>query len=108
MYTSYFAKYKGNQGINIAMKSPNWFTGYSYPQLFPKRSFLFQYFNDKDENAYTKAYYDQVLLKLYPNQVYNDLQNKVLLCYEKSGSFCHRRLVADWIFNTIGIEVKEL
>jgi uncharacterized protein (DUF488 family) len=35
------------------------------------------------------------------------LEGKVLLCYEKSGDFCHRHLVAEWL-RRYGYEVKEL
>ena len=48
-----------------------------------------------------------------PVDVYNKLeelscgQDIVLVCYEKSGDFCHRYLVADWLSKNLGIEVKE-
>jgi len=32
----------------------------------------------------------------------------VLLCYEKEGDFCHRRLVAEWLKKEVGEEVREL
>ena len=31
-----------------------------------------------------------------------------LLCFEKAGEFCHRRLVAEWIEKGTGVEVPEL
>ncbi len=34
--------------------------------------------------------------------------NPVLLCWEKPGDFCHRMVVADWLRNSAGIEVREL
>jgi len=43
------------------------------------------------------------LSKLDPVSVVEELKTKsqgqpvVLLCYEKSGSFCHRHLVAEWL-----------
>ena len=30
-----------------------------------------------------------------------------LLCYEKPGDFCHRRLLADWMLETTGLEIPE-
>jgi len=108
MYTSYFAKYTGNEGVSIALKTPSWFDGVSYPDLFPEQSFLSRYFHDKDEAAYTEAYHERILSRLNPNQVYKDLNDKVLLCYERSGVFCHRRIVADWIWLNLGIEVPEI
>jgi hypothetical protein len=62
MKTSYFAKYKGDQDVNIAMKAPDWFKGSSYPPLFPKWSSLKEYFNNKDENVYIRTYYKEVLI----------------------------------------------
>lgn len=32
----------------------------------------------------------------------------VLLCYESAGDFCHRHILADWITENLGIQVKEL
>ena len=108
MKTSYFAKYKGNNGISIAIKSPPYFEGEEYPQLFPKWSFLKKYLNDKDEIAYTIEYYKQVLNTLDVEKVYNDLSDKVLLCWEGSDKFCHRRLVAEWIERKLNIVLPEI
>lgn len=107
MKTSYFAKYKGNLGVNIAIKPAPGFKGTSYPPLFPKWSFLSQYKKDSDENSYTEAYYDQVLNKLDPMQILEEIGGNTLLCWEKSGTFCHRRIVAEWIFNETGVIVPE-
>jgi hypothetical protein len=110
MVTSCFSNYKKSKrtGVGIAIKSPDWYTGFLYPPLYPKKDFLFKYFRDHDEESYTKSYYLRVLSVLDPQEVYDDLKDCVLLCYEKSGKFCHRRLVADWIYNEIGIYVPEL
>ena len=107
MQTSYFAKYRESDGVNIAIRHPSGFKGISYTSLFPKWSFLSQYKVDGDEEAYTKAYYEQVLSKLDPYKVYVDLKDCTLLCWEKSGSFCHRRLVADWLEKELGVYIPE-
>ena len=47
--------------------------------------------------------------KLDPEQVLKELEgfsgvsedNIILLCYEKTGTFCHRHLVADWFNQNI-------
>lgn len=106
--TSYFARYKGPDGINIAMKPVPGFKGPSYPALYPKWSFLSQYKKDNDKHAYTKAYYEQVLSHLDPQEVYNDLKDKTLLCWEKAGLFCHRRIIADWLKHELGVTVLEV
>jgi hypothetical protein len=107
MNTSNFAKYKGLNGVSIAIKSPANFNGPSYPKLFPKWSFLSKYKKDGDQVAYTKAYHKEVLSHLDPNEVYNDLKGMTLLCWERSG-FCHRRLVAIWLKDSINIDVPEI
>lgn len=35
------------------------------------------------------------------------LQDIVLLCYEKPGRFCHRHILAEWIKEKTGEEIKE-
>ena len=108
MYTSYFAKYKKSNGISIAISKPNYFNGESYPDLFPKWTFLNKYKEDHNQDNYIISYYNEVLNLLDPNKVYNDLKNNVLLCWEKSGKFCHRRIVAKWIFDNLNIKIPEI
>lgn len=104
--TSYFAKYKGRNGISIALSSPRNFHGSSYPDLFPTWQLLRLYKQTGDKTAYTKAYM-KILNKLDPQKVYKDLDNKTLLCWEKTGSFCHRKIVAQWIQDQLDIEIPE-
>jgi len=47
-------------------------------------------------------------LHLNPVHVADDLEGKVLLCWELPGQFCHRRLVAEWLEKNLLIEVPEL
>ena len=56
-----------------------------------------------------------MLNNLNPQEVYNKLgDNAVLLCYEKYAdieqgkTFCHRHIVAKWLKEKLGVEVKEL
>ena len=107
MKTSYFAKYKKDDAVSIAAKHPPWFKGDSYPALFPKYNFFKKYKEDGDEEAYRKSYYEQVLSKLDAQKVYDDLKDKTLLCWEKSGAFCHRRIVAEWLYNELGVVIEE-
>jgi len=107
MKTSYFAKHRGSNGINIAIKPAPGFEGPSYPPLYPMWGFLKKYKQDGDEAAYTEEYHKKVLAFLDPHKVYNDLKDNTLLCWEKSGSFCHRRIVADWIQEHTGHKVEE-
>lgn len=61
---------------------------------------------------YKQAYFEQ-LRALDANKVYNDLKDKVLVCFEApkdlaaGKKFCHRRMVAGWIEEELGIVVPE-
>ena len=63
-------------------------------------------------NIYKEAYYKQ-LMKLDPGKVYEDLHDCTLVCYESSKDianhkkFCHRRMVAGWIEQELGIIIPE-
>jgi hypothetical protein len=93
--------------ISIAI-SARYFSGKNYRKLNPRRNFMM----DEPENYIPK--YNQILDNLDPKKVIDDLrdisggQDIVLLCHEKAGDFCHRRLVAKWIETHCGIEVTEL
>ena len=62
--------------------------------------------------------YDQafelILQKLDPQQVWNDLHEMVapaepiLLCFEAPPLWCHRRMVAEWLEDRLGVTIPEL
>lgn len=110
MNTSYFAKYKGENAVSIAGKCPDWFKGRQYKKLAPKYDWWKKWRNESlSEEWYKEQYYKTILDKLDTRQVYEELgENAVLLCWEKSGKFCHRHLVAEWFQKELGIEVNEL
>jgi uncharacterized protein (DUF488 family) len=110
MKTSYFAKSAKNENaVSIALKAPIWFTGKDYKKLTPKWWFLKKYKDDGDEKFYTEQFRKEVLDALDAKQVYNELgENAILLCWEKTGKFCHRHLVAKWFKEKLGVEVNEL
>lgn len=121
IYTSYFAKIWKHPGcISIAGKCPELFKGKQYKRLAPKYDFFIKYKNmlkddvnrDICEKFYTKHYYEEVLNKLDPQQVLNDLLSlsptPIMTCYEKSGDFCHRHICGKWLHDKTGIEVIEL
>lgn len=116
MFTGYFGKMKsypkthGYRFVSIARFGKFW-TGEEFKKLAPPAEII----KIRNEELYTKLYYEKVLNKLNPQDVYEELgENAVLLCYEswesiKSGkTFCHRRIVAEWLQNNLCIEVKEL
>ena len=110
MKTSYFAKYKGENAVSISAKCPDWYKGREYKKLAPKYWF-FKAYKDGDitKEEYTFCYKTEVLDKLDPKVVYEELgTNSVLLCYEKIGDFCHRHIVSKWLSDNLNIEIKEI
>jgi len=109
VYTSYFSsnKFKLKDGVSIARYCKFW-TGMTCPALYPSVKLLKEY---KDglvsEEEYKKRYYSETLDKLDPYLLAEQLDGKVLLCYEKSDSFCHRHIVAEW-FRAHNIMCEEL
>lgn len=106
--TSYFYKAgKKPNAVSIALKSPFWFKGKQYPALAPTEELLEFWRETHDEEEYAKRYIKEVLSKLDPQRVYEDLDGSILLCWENSDQFCHRHIVAMWLEKNLGIEVPE-
>ena len=131
IYTSYFAKIKkfpeNVVPVAICAKVPDWYTGARYLKLAPKYDILMKYKDDHNEADYIECFNRTTLAGLDPVVVLGELQflldifyniklddvlfenpdwHVVLICYEKSGEFCHRHLVAEWLRNH-GVECKE-
>jgi hypothetical protein len=108
MKTSNFKSYNGDKGVAICIYPPLDWQGEQFPSLAPDRkTFFAKKACEIDEVEYENQYRKKVLSKLDPNKVYDMFANKVLLCWEPAGEFCHRRIVADWIKEELGIEVPE-
>ena len=110
MKTSYFSNRSLSQPldprdrklVSIALWPPRAYRGRLYPLLSPSRVML-----NEDEATYREAY-QKILDRLAPRKVYQELgEDAVLLCWEKPGEFCHRRLVAEWFERELGVEVLE-
>lgn len=106
MHTSNFWRFHHRQDprlVSIALSKPWWFKGRCYPTLAPRLDML-----TMEEEEY-RVEYQKILDRLDPRQVYGDLgEDAILLCWEPSGVFCHRRLVAAWLEEHLGVEVPEL
>ncbi len=69
-------------------------------------------------DQYRHIFFRDILGPLDPQKVADDLQRlagkfePVLLCFEKppfdASNWCHRRMVAEWFGNTLGLDVPEL
>lgn len=106
MFTSNFARSSNHpDAVAISQGVPRWYTGRRYIKLSPSRELL----KITDDDLYTKRYKAEVLALLDPKEVYRELgENAILLCWEKAGDFCHRRLVAEWLEQALGIDVPEI
>lgn len=110
MNTSYYAKSSNNfNAVSVAARAPLYYSGRQYKKLAPKLWFFTRYKKDGDEAFYTEQYQKEVLDKLDPKQVYEELgENAVLICWEAPGKFCHRHLIARWFEKHLGVIVREL
>jgi hypothetical protein len=111
MNTSYFANLKNldvSKTVSIALKCPDWYRGKEDKRLAPKWWFLKKYKEDHDEKFYIEQFQKEVLDLLDPKEIYEEFKNSILLCYEKRGDFCHRRLVAEWLEKALDVKVLEL
>lgn len=111
IYTGYFARIKqyreaGLETISIA-RFNRYYSGASLKLLAPASEIIHY-----PEDVYTPIYKDQ-LKKLSPEGIVENInslahgKNCILLCYEKPGEFCHRRIVAKWLKHYLNIEVEE-
>ena len=107
MQTGSFRRCAGLLGaVSISRGVPNFFRGPQYKRVAPRWQML----------KMTQEEYDHefglILEKLDPEEVYRDLTrlggaDPILLCWEKSNVRCHRRLVAEWLEKSLGIEITE-
>jgi len=103
MQTSNFARAgRDPKAVSISLYPPRGWTGRRYKALAPTRQML------KMTNGEYRAAYQEILDRLDPRKVYQELgEDAILLCWEKPGEFCHRRLVAEWLERELGVEVPE-
>jgi len=98
-------------GVSIARFPPRFipFKGPKYIDLAPTISLLKTWKSGMiSEKEYADQYYQETLSKTAPEKVLQDLgEEAILLCYERPGEFCHRRLVAKWLETELGIGVPE-
>ena len=117
IYTSSFANLKNLEKedispIGICCYPPKWFNGPNLGAIAPTPDILEKCKSSHAE--YEKRYKAEVL------SIFKDVStliNKIsyisggkdvaLCCYEKPSDFCHRHIVAKWLEEQAGIEVKE-
>jgi len=111
VFTSYFAvSGRDPNAVSIAVSSPFWFKGKKYSPLMPTWELVDGHkFGRLSEGDYRFQYFRLLQMRgITPEKVLEDLREEaLLLCWERPGEFCHRRLVAEWMAEK-GIEVPEL
>ena len=113
IYTGYFAQAKKYKGIlmSVAGKTPKSFNGIKLRCFMPKFWFFQKWKNGEISNdEYVEIFKKEVLDHINKESIKNFLSSDkdlFLLCYEKSDDFCHRHIVADWIRNELGLDVRE-
>jgi len=115
MKTSYFQKpgMKTNpDAISIARWTPRWWgAGRRFIDLAPSVSLLNDYKSGQVRWwKYIQRYQSETLDRLDPATVYAALKGKVVVCWcgPDDAARCHRRLIAEWIEKSLGIEIPEV
>jgi hypothetical protein len=106
MYTSCFGNVKNIpaelEPVAIARGTPRAYRGRRFKALAPTWAMLTLPREEYDRQ------FDAILDSLEAQQVYEELgENAVLLCWEAPGFWCHRRRVAEWFEERLGVSVPE-
>lgn len=120
-YTGYFArieKYKelGLYPVSIARYNPKGMNIFTWSAVAPSEDILKDYKSGKiTEIEYDFRYRLQLQnrniledLNFIDSKVPKEYKGIVLCCYEKSGSFCHRHILAGYIDEKFSIDIKEV
>ena len=91
------------------------FVGKALPQLAPKRTFWDIWRDNvgkisemENNRYYVEEYYKEILSKVNIEELLKDMENPILLCYEKEQEFCHRHIVAEYIEIKYGVKVRDI
>ena len=117
MKTSSFYLYSGSGRISIARAVPRQVAaGFKVYRALAPGAWLFDPVY-KDYATYRERYFREILAPLNPRKSWDDLHalacghEPVLLCHEhlrKTDDWCHRRLVAEWFEQALGVSVPEM
>lgn len=119
VYTSSYNNCKGNTWHTYSIskdkgKDAN-YKGDCYLKLAPLESFFRVWRNnpnslsEKENNEYyIREFYYNILKNLDPSEVYQEIDNSILLCYEDNLDFCHRHIVSAWLELFLNIEIQEI
>jgi len=119
MKTSSFYLYSDPGRISIARAAPRRevAAGFKVYRALAPGAWLFDPKYGEDYNAYRERYFREILAPLDPQKEWDDLHaladghEPVLLCHEhlrNAGDWCHRRMVAEWFEQALGVKVPEM
>jgi uncharacterized protein YeaO (DUF488 family) len=92
--------------VSISIDIPQNFEGDILRELNPSNSLLYNYKNNLiTDEEYEKTYRFETLSKLNPEEIYNKVKGKVILCYCGKDKFCHRHIVMKWLQENLGEEI---
>ncbi len=117
MKTSSFYLYSGTGRISIARTAPRRVAaGFKIYRALAPGAWLFEPAY-KDYATYRERYFREILVPLDPQKIWDDFHaltdgyEPILLCHEhlrKPSEWCHRRMVAEWLEQALGVEVPEM
>lgn len=99
--------------VSISRFAPKGWEGFQVRTLAPSACLLREFKSGAiDEAGYTDCYMDYldsigVRSDFKVMALWAQGRDIVLLCYEKAGAFCHRRLLAQWVLENYGYDIKE-
>lgn len=109
--------------ISISRNEPDWYKGLKLKSVAPTPEILHDYKSKTiSEEEYTKRYEEDVLSKIDTDAFMHELSeltgvedplndpDKIiaLCCYETSENFCHRNLLARYLNEKIGCNIREI
>ena len=113
IYTSNYARHGNNpNAISISLTVPEWYEGKRLEYLAPKSDMVGKIKKGSEnynQRKYTREYVDLLRARNVNADKLIDFlpDGAILLCYEKPGDFCHRRLLADWVERHTGFVIPE-
>lgn len=111
IYTSKFDDCKSSNYNTYAILSDcvesKDYKGKRYPKLEHKYN-MKKDSNKENNREYIYKYWDEVLSKLDPEEVYKELDCSIILSCGNNFDFCDRHIIAEWFEILLGIKVPEV
>jgi uncharacterized protein (DUF488 family) len=117
IYTSYFGNLKNLEkhniiAIGVCQFPPHWFKNPNLISIAPTKDILFNCKSNHQE--FIKRYKSEIIsIQGDPQEFINRLnfisegRDVALCCFEKPNEFCHRHLIAEWLNNSLHLNVQE-